>query len=143
LISRRHECLRLYFYLIIQWQHRRIRNVTGGSRGIGFAIAYQLGLDGYNVVIMATSAEDKNQENMNMLKAAGIEYTYVQGNIGDSKDRENLVRKTAERYGAIHVLINNAVVAPNVRADLLEMSEEVSFLQMKMEMMSVSFSGLL
>jgi NAD(P)-dependent dehydrogenase (short-subunit alcohol dehydrogenase family) len=98
--------------------------VTGGSRGIGFAIAYQLGLDGYNVVIMATSAEDKNQENMSMLKAAGIEYTYVQGNIGDSKDRENLVRKTVERYGAVNVLINNAGVAPNVRADLLEMSEE-------------------
>ncbi len=98
--------------------------VTGGSRGIGFAIAYQLGLDGYNVVIMATSAEDKNQENMNILKADGIEYTYVQGNLGDSKDRENLVRKTVERYGAVHVLINNAGVAPNVRADLLEMSEE-------------------
>lgn len=98
--------------------------VTGGSRGIGFAIAYQLGLDGYNVVIMATSAEDRNQEHMNRLKAAGIEYTYVQGDLGDSKDRENLVRRAVERYGAIHVLVNNAGVAPNVRADLLEMSEE-------------------
>lgn len=98
--------------------------VTGGSRGIGFAIAHQLGLDGYNVVIMATSPEDKNKENMGRLKADGIEYTYVQGNLGDSADRELLVKTAVEQYGAIHVLVNNAGVAPNVRADLLEMSEE-------------------
>ena len=98
--------------------------VTGGSRGIGFAIARQLGLDGCNVVIMATSSEAKNKENLDRLKADGIEYMYVQGSLGDSKDREELVKKTVEKYGAIHILVNNAGVAPNVRADLLEMSEE-------------------
>ena len=35
--------------------------VTGSSRGIGFAIARQLGLDGYNIVMVATGAQDKNQ----------------------------------------------------------------------------------
>lgn len=98
--------------------------VTGGSRGIGFAIARQLGLDGCNVVIMATSSEAKNKENLDRLKSDGIEYMYVQGSLGDSKDREELVKKTVEKYGAIHILVNNAGVAPNVRADLLEMSEE-------------------
>lgn len=98
--------------------------VTGGSRGIGFAIARQLGLDGCNVVIMATSSESKNKENLDKLKNDGIDYLYVQGSMGDSEDREELVKKTVEKYGAVHILVNNAGVAPSVRADLLEMSEE-------------------
>ncbi len=98
--------------------------VTGGSRGIGFAIARQLGLDGCNVVIMATSSESKNKENLDKLRNDGIDYLYVQGSMGDSEDREELVKKTVEKYGAVHILVNNAGVAPNVRADLLEMSEE-------------------
>lgn len=98
--------------------------VTGGSRGIGFAIARQLGLDGCNVVIMATSSESKNKENLDKLRNDGIDYLYVQGSMGDSEDRKELVKKTVEKYGAVHILVNNAGVAPNVRADLLEMSEE-------------------
>ncbi len=98
--------------------------VTGGSRGIGFAIAHQLGLDGCNVVIMATSSEAKNKENLDKLKDDGIDYLYVQGSLGDSKSREELVNKTVDKYGAVHILVNNAGVAPTVRADLLEMSEE-------------------
>lgn len=98
--------------------------ITGGSRGIGFAIARQLGNDGYNVVIFATTPEEKNHDHMEILRQDGIEYLYVQGNLGEAGDRQRLVREAVERFGAIHVLVNNAGVAPNVRADLLEMTEE-------------------
>ncbi len=98
--------------------------VTGGSRGIGFAIAHQLGTDGYNVVIFATTPEEKNERNMEILRRDGIEYLYVQGNLGETEDRERLVMETVKRFGAVHVLVNNAGVAPKVRADLLDMTEE-------------------
>ena len=98
--------------------------ITGGSRGIGFAIAKQLGLDGFNVVILATKPEDDCRDNLNILADAGIDYLYVQGTITNSADREKLVSEAVARFGGIHVLVNNAGVAPLVRNDLLEMTEE-------------------
>lgn len=98
--------------------------VTGASRGIGFAIARQLGQDGYNIVIFATTPEDKNRAHMDLLRADGTPYRYVQGNIGEGADRARLVREAVEAFGAVHVLVNNAGVAPAVRADLLDMTEE-------------------
>ena len=98
--------------------------VTGGSRGIGFAIARQLGLDGYNIVILATTPREKNERNLQILCDDKTDFHYVQGNIGDHDDRLRLVREAVEAFGGIHVLVNNAGVAPLVRADLLEMTEE-------------------
>lgn len=98
--------------------------VTGGSRGIGFAIARQLGLDGYQIMILATTPLEKNQDNLMLLEEDGTPYHYVQGNIGEQEDRLRLVREAVEAFGGIHVLVNNAGVAPKVRTDLLEMTEE-------------------
>ena len=52
--------------------------VTGSSRGIGFAIAKQLGLDGYNIVMVATGPQGKNQVALDELKTQGIDCAYVQ-----------------------------------------------------------------
>jgi len=98
--------------------------VTGGSRGIGFSIAKQLGLDGFNIVILATKPEDDCRNNLNILSEAGIDYLYVQGTITNPDDRKRLVEETVSRFGGIHLLVNNAGVAPTVRNDLLEMTEE-------------------
>lgn len=98
--------------------------VTGGSRGIGFAIAQQLGRDGFNIVIIDMNEQGAYQENLDLLTAQGTEYLYVQGNICSAPDRERLVREAVAKFGGIHVLVNNAGVAPKVRADLLDMTEE-------------------
>ena len=98
--------------------------VTGASRGIGHAIAMQLGRDGYNVVMVATGAQEKNQAAVDALKNEGIDCVYVQANIGDHDDRLRIVDEALAAFGRIDALVNNAGVAPNVRADLLEMSEE-------------------
>lgn len=98
--------------------------VTGASRGIGLAIARQLGLDGYNVVMVATGPQAKNQGALDELKGCGIDCVYVQADIADHDDRLRIVAEAVAAYGRIDVLVNNAGVAPNVRADLLEMSEE-------------------
>lgn len=98
--------------------------ITGGGRGIGYAITRQLGKDGYNVVIMGRSPKEHYHENLDLLKKEGIEYLYVQGGIENSEDRQRCVKEAVERFGRIDVLVNNAGVAPKVRSDLLDMTEE-------------------
>lgn len=98
--------------------------VTGGSRGIGFAVARQLGRDGYSVVILDVQREEDYKSNFSILQEEKIDYLYLQGDICRKEDRERAVSQCLERFGAIHVLVNNAGIAPKVRADLLEMTEE-------------------
>ncbi|MBO4280191.1 MAG: 3-ketoacyl-ACP reductase [Spirochaetales bacterium] len=98
--------------------------VTGASRGIGLAIARQLGLDGMNVVIVATGTREKNAQAIAALEAEGITVGYIQADISDHDDRLRVVSEAVEMFGRIDVLVNNAGVAPLQRADLLEMTEE-------------------
>jgi len=94
--------------------------ITGGRRGIGRAIASRLSRDGFNVAINAVSPPDGSDRFDDI---AG-EYLYIQGDVSITADRERMLEETVKRFGAIHVLVNNAGVAPKVRMDLLEMSEE-------------------
>ena len=98
--------------------------VTGSSRGIGYAIARQLGLDGFNVVIVATGSREKNIDAIRRLEEEGITVGYVQANVADHDDRLRIVSESVKLFGRIDVLVNNAGVAPLVRADLLVMTEE-------------------
>lgn len=98
--------------------------VTGASRGIGFAIAKKLGMNGFQVVLMATRPEQECRDTLEELSKAGIDWLYVSGDVSRQEDRERLLDETLQRFGAVHVLVNNAGVAPKVRQDLLEMSEE-------------------
>ncbi len=98
--------------------------ITGASRGIGYAIAKKLGQEGCNIVILATGAQEKYTQALDALTALGIDWHYVQGSVDDAGSRENLVREAVARFGRIDILVNNAGVAPLVRSDLLEMTEE-------------------
>lgn len=98
--------------------------VTGSSRGIGYAILEMLGKKGFQVVMVATGTQEKNQPALDALKQLGITAHYIQANIGDSLDRQKIVTETVNAFGRIDVLVNNAGVAPISRMDLLEMSED-------------------
>jgi 3-oxoacyl-[acyl-carrier protein] reductase len=98
--------------------------ITGGSRGIGFAIAKKLAEDGFNIVITARSPKENSGENFAVLDAMGVGYLFLQSDISKAEDRTYVVQETVKRFGAIHVLVNNAGVAPEARCDLLEMTEE-------------------
>ena len=103
---------------------KRTAVVTGASRGIGLAIARQLGLDGMNVVMVATGPREKNAYAIEGLKKEGIAVGYVQADISKHDDRLRIVSEAVSLFGRIDVLVNNAGVAPLQRADLLEMTEE-------------------
>jgi len=94
--------------------------ITGGRRGIGRAIAARLSRDGFNVAINGVNPPEEGDR---FADIAG-EYAYIQGDVSKADDRERMLDETLKRFGAIHVLVNNAGVAPKVRADLLEMTEE-------------------
>jgi len=103
---------------------RRVAIVTGGSRGIGRAIAEALGGLGYGVAINYHSNSEAAAQAVSAVEAAGGAGLTLQADIGSADDRRRLVDQTIDQLGPIDLLVNNAGVAPKVRADLLEMSED-------------------
>ena len=93
--------------------------VTGGSRGIGLAVAKELGKSGFSVALMATKEESNYPESTRQLNEAGVDYQWFVGDISQPSDRERVVKEVAAKLGRIDVLVNNAGVAPKVRTDLL------------------------
>ena len=57
-------------------------------------------------------------------KLPGAEYLYQKGDTRTAADRESFVKAVVERFGEIDVLVNNAGVAPKIRLDMLETTEE-------------------
>jgi NAD(P)-dependent dehydrogenase (short-subunit alcohol dehydrogenase family) len=98
--------------------------ITGGSRGIGFAVSLRLASDGFNVVIAGRRKEEDCRENLEKLAETGAGVLYICADVSRADDRLRIVSGAVSRFGAIDVLVNNAGVAPKSRADLLEMTEE-------------------
>lgn len=88
--------------------------VTGATGGIGYACVKELVRRGYQVVAMGT--RDKFEAPQNTV--------YVRGSITSAADRKRVLDTAVEQFGLVKVLVNVAGVAPLVRADLLEMTEE-------------------
>jgi NAD(P)-dependent dehydrogenase (short-subunit alcohol dehydrogenase family) len=103
---------------------RRAALITGGTRGIGFGIARALAGKGFDLAVNGVRPDDAVAGALDELRSLGVEAHYVRADVGDRQDRERLVSTVRERLGRLHVLVNNAGVAPAVRADLLEGSEE-------------------
>lgn len=98
--------------------------VTGATRGIGLGIAKRLAADGFALVITGTRPAAEAAQAVAELEASGAPVLYVQGNNRNAEARDHVVDAALARFGRIDVLVNNAGVAPEVRRDLLEMSEE-------------------
>jgi NAD(P)-dependent dehydrogenase (short-subunit alcohol dehydrogenase family) len=103
---------------------RRIALVTGAGRGIGRGIAIALGRLGFAVVVNYAGRKDAAEECLGLVREAGGDGIIVQADIAVAADRERLLAETLNAYGRIDVLVNNAGVAPNVRADILDAGEE-------------------
>ncbi len=104
--------------------------ITGASRGIGRGIALELAKSGHDLVINFASNEAAAKQTAADCTAAGVAVGRVvrseicQADISLAADRRRLVEFTTQAFGRIDLLVNNAGVAPNVRADLLDATEE-------------------
>jgi 3-oxoacyl-[acyl-carrier protein] reductase len=100
--------------------------VTGGSRGIGFGIAERLASEGWDLVINGVRPEKAVAEALSKLRGNGGRVAYVSGDIGSAEGRKAILSACGEFTAgkSVNLLVNNAGVAPKVRADLLETSEE-------------------
>ena len=103
---------------------RRVAAVTGGGRGIGLGISYSLAREGFDLAICGVRDESAVRETLDDLRRAGAEVLYVRADIGQAGDRESFLDATRQRFGRLHVLVNNAGIAPRVRADILDAGEE-------------------
>ena len=92
--------------------------VTGGSRGIGLAVVKRLIESGYKCLVAARSETDE----IKALAAEG-KAEFIKCDISDKADRENL-KARMEKENAVDLLVNCAGVAPKIRKDMLEITEE-------------------
>ena len=104
--------------------NRPVSLVTGAGRGIGRGIAIELAKLGHAVVINYAGNAGAAEECLRLVREAGGDGITTRADISVSADRERLAQETLNAYGRIDLLVNNAGVAPNVRADLLEAGEE-------------------
>ncbi len=103
---------------------KRVALVTGAARGIGNGIAYQLAKDGFAIAIMDVLDEEKVGENIQRIKDTGMPVLYFKADITSDAARREVVDAIMSEFGRIDVLVNNAGVAPKVRRDILETTEE-------------------
>ena len=104
--------------------------ITGASRGIGRGIALALAEAGHDLVVNFVASEAAARQTAADCLARGrangpsIRAEICQADISITADRRKLIDFTRSTFGRLDLLVNNAGVAPNVRADLLEAGEE-------------------
>jgi 3-oxoacyl-[acyl-carrier protein] reductase len=103
---------------------RKVAFITGGSRGIGYGIAMALAWAGFDLAINGMRAEENVKDVLDSLKQQGADVIYCQGDVASKEARQQMLEKIKSHYGKLHILINNAGVAPKERKDILESSEE-------------------
>lgn len=98
--------------------------ITGAGRGIGYGIATALAKEGANIAILDVLPEEAVRENMAGLEKLGVKVLYCRGDVTSAADRQAAMAAIRGRFGALNILVNNAGVAPKVRADILTATEE-------------------
>lgn len=82
--------------------------VTGGSRGIGRAVAMRLAKDGMNLVINYRGNSAAAEETERLCRELGAKVLLVQGDVSRAEDCEKLAEHAKEAFGRVDVLVNNA-----------------------------------
>jgi 3-oxoacyl-[acyl-carrier protein] reductase len=102
--------------------------ITGASRGLGRGIAIEVAKRGYSAVINYARDRKAALETVsicNQVRAAKDQkFVPIQADLGDLSQVKKLVKKSLDEFGRIDALVNNAGMAPKIRNDLTEMTEQ-------------------
>ncbi len=100
----------------------RVALVTGGSRGLGRAMATALGNSGHRVVVNYASNAAAAEEVVDKIESDGGEAIAVRADVSDSAQVEEMFERVNSEWGSVGILVNNAGITRD--ALLLRMSEE-------------------
>lgn len=103
---------------------RRVALVTGGGRGIGYGIAECLAAEGFDIAVCDIHPEAAVAQALQGLRDKGADVLYCLADVTDPSARKRMLDRIKERFGSLNVLVNNAGVAPRVRSDITEATEE-------------------
>jgi 3-oxoacyl-[acyl-carrier protein] reductase len=105
--------------------HKPVAVITGASRGIGRGIAIAMAADGYDIAAIARSVDSEGMEHLEPeVEKRGAQFFPVGMDVSCIDCHKEAVATILERYGRIDILVNNAGVAPLLRNDILDMTEE-------------------
>ena len=106
----------------------KVALITGGARGIGLGIAKKLAAHGYSLLLTGRRDAAEVEPTLDELRhlcsdeAQQVHYTVADGSSAEA--RAELLRYAEKIFGRIDVLVNNAGIAPRIRADILQAGED-------------------
>ncbi|HZK55279.1 MAG TPA: glucose 1-dehydrogenase [Desulfosporosinus sp.] len=100
----------------------KVALITGGNRGIGRAISFALAEAGASIVIMARD-EVTSLSTISEIQKLGNEGTFFKGDVTISDDVNKVVDQVVRKFGKIDVLVNNAGIVRNVKAEEMTWSD--------------------
>ncbi len=103
---------------------KKVALITGGSRGIGFGVAKKLATSGFDVAINGRRDASDVADAIAELLKLGAAVEYCQADVASREDHAKMLAAVEKRFGRLDVLVNNAGVAPSVRADILDATDE-------------------
>lgn len=98
--------------------------VTGGSRGIGRGIVLGLAGAGYDIALNYARNEEAAREVAAKISGQKRMCLHIQGDVALHAVRERMIKAVMDRFGRLDLFVSNAGIAPKVRKDLLETTEE-------------------
>jgi len=89
----------------------KVAIVTGGSRGIGRAIALRLGWEGARVAVVHLRGTE-GEEVARLIRQAGSPAIAIRGDVSDGARVQSMVARVVQEWGTVDILVNNAAVCP-------------------------------
>lgn len=103
-------------------EEKKVVFITGGSRGIGKAIALKFAKEGYNIVTNYVSDSTDVEALKREFNNLGVESLIYKADVTNMEQIENIVKEVIEKFGKVDVLVNNAGITKDNL--LMRMSEE-------------------